>query len=393
MFATTTTLGAVSPTVVAPFLLPGPIHPPHPSRRLKRAKMLERNVRCIWRNTPSPPPEEKERILHERREKLRHKADKAAAAAADGARAPAPAANGRGSGAAATAAEDDEGLDPELLALARGNVPAEGTEAPPQGEELEDEVEAGISAREVELFRDWLVEQKRAAEEEAEQRRRQDEEEAMVGPAAPAGADGLGITADYGTHLMPGEGEAMAAYVKSGQRIPRRGEVGLDSDQIEAFERAGYVMSGSRHARMNAVRIRKENQVWPRGARAQSRATPRCRSPPQTPQRCCRDRHRRCCLALPPPSRHSVGHRPVPARAGVHCRGEGGAGHVQLRGEQAEGGQDSGGHAPPGAVHAGKRRRGGGTCSAAGLRPACAPGCEARRRRGRAGRPAAASSA
>jgi hypothetical protein len=54
----------------------------------------------------------------------------------------------------------------------------------------------------------------------------------------------------------------MAAYVQAGQRIPRRGEVGLDSKEIDQFEKAGYVMSGSRHARMNAVRIRKENQVY-----------------------------------------------------------------------------------------------------------------------------------
>merc|ERR1719183_2674385 len=54
----------------------------------------------------------------------------------------------------------------------------------------------------------------------------------------------------------------MAQYVQSGQRIPRRGEVGLSTDQIETFETLGYVMSGSRHRRMNAVRIRKENQVY-----------------------------------------------------------------------------------------------------------------------------------
>ena len=53
-----------------------------------------------------------------------------------------------------------------------------------------------------------------------------------------------------------GEGSAMAAFVQSGKRIPRRGEVGLDSEQIEKFEKAGFVMSGSRHSRMNAVRIR-----------------------------------------------------------------------------------------------------------------------------------------
>lgn len=53
----------------------------------------------------------------------------------------------------------------------------------------------------------------------------------------------------------------MAEFARQGQRIPRRGEVGLTSDQIESFEDIGYVMSGSRHSRMNAIRIRKENQV------------------------------------------------------------------------------------------------------------------------------------
>ncbi|KAL7308121.1 hypothetical protein PS15m_012015 [Mucor circinelloides] len=65
----------------------------------------------------------------------------------------------------------------------------------------------------------------------------------------------------YGSQLLPGEGSAMAAYVKEGKRIPRRGEIGLSGDQIAEFEKAGYVMSGSRHQRMNAVRLRKENQV------------------------------------------------------------------------------------------------------------------------------------
>ncbi|KAJ3126865.1 Golgi to ER traffic- protein [Nowakowskiella sp. JEL0407] len=65
----------------------------------------------------------------------------------------------------------------------------------------------------------------------------------------------------YGGDLLPGEATAIAAYVQSGKRIPRRGEIGLTSEQIESFENVGYVMSGSRHHRMNAVRIRKENQV------------------------------------------------------------------------------------------------------------------------------------
>jgi len=50
--------------------------------------------------------------------------------------------------------------------------------------------------------------------------------------------------------------------VQAGKRIPRRGEVGLTADEISHFEDLGYVMSGSRHSRMNAVRIRKENQVY-----------------------------------------------------------------------------------------------------------------------------------
>ncbi|KAG0312338.1 hypothetical protein BGZ97_011273 [Linnemannia gamsii] len=66
---------------------------------------------------------------------------------------------------------------------------------------------------------------------------------------------------NYGGALLAGEGSAMAAYVQDGKRIPRRGEIGLESNQIERYEDAGFVMSGSRHQRMNAVRVRKENQV------------------------------------------------------------------------------------------------------------------------------------
>lgn len=67
---------------------------------------------------------------------------------------------------------------------------------------------------------------------------------------------------DFGGALLPGEGAKMAAYVAGGKRIPRRGEIGLTSEEIEKYEGAGYVMSGSRHRRMEAVRLRKENQVY-----------------------------------------------------------------------------------------------------------------------------------
>jgi hypothetical protein len=62
--------------------------------------------------------------------------------------------------------------------------------------------------------------------------------------------------------MLPGEASAMAEYVKAGKRIPRRGEIGWKTDQIDDLERIGYVMSGNRHRRMTAVRERKEKQVF-----------------------------------------------------------------------------------------------------------------------------------
>lgn len=67
---------------------------------------------------------------------------------------------------------------------------------------------------------------------------------------------------EFGKALLPGEGAAMAAYVAEGKRIPRRGEIGFTSHEIERFEKQGYVMSGSRHRRMEAVRVRKESQIY-----------------------------------------------------------------------------------------------------------------------------------
>lgn len=61
--------------------------------------------------------------------------------------------------------------------------------------------------------------------------------------------------------MLPGEGSAIAKYAATGARIPRRGEVGIEAEAIQQFEKSGYVMSGNRHALMNAVRLRKENQV------------------------------------------------------------------------------------------------------------------------------------
>jgi len=88
-------------------------------------------------------------------------------------------------------------------------------------------------------------------------------ENVVVGPMPVSILEIQGTTTkDYGHALLPGEGDAMAQFVKDGKRIPRRGEIGLTSNEIVTFEDAGYVMSGSRHRRMEAVRLRKENQVY-----------------------------------------------------------------------------------------------------------------------------------
>jgi predicted RNA-binding protein with RPS1 domain len=91
-----------------------------------------------------------------------------------------------------------------------------------------------------------------------------DEEEGPMPLPNSNAASGGGAqdTAAYGSALLAGEGQAIAQYVQQNLRIPRRGEIGYSGDDIEGYEQSGYVMSGSRHARMNAVRIRKENQVY-----------------------------------------------------------------------------------------------------------------------------------
>lgn len=39
--------------------------------------------------------------------------------------------------------------------------------------------------------------------------------------------------------MLPGEASAMAAFIEEGVRIPRRGEIGLNPDEIESYEKAG----------------------------------------------------------------------------------------------------------------------------------------------------------
>ena len=91
-----------------------------------------------------------------------------------------------------------------------------------------------------------------------------EDQDEIVGPQPlqDANASSADPSLSYGKALLPGEGQAIAQYVQKNMRIPRRGEVGWQGPEIESLENLGYVMSGSRHSRMNAIRIRKENQVY-----------------------------------------------------------------------------------------------------------------------------------
>ena len=111
-----------------------------------------------------------------------------------------------------------------------------------------------------------LESESRAVSEIMFERKREEKREnsPVFGPQLPGGVDNSNAPSrmDYGSALLPGEGEAMAQFVADGKRIPRRGEIGLTSNEIESFEDVGFVMSGSRHRRMEAVRLRKENQIY-----------------------------------------------------------------------------------------------------------------------------------
>ncbi|GIL81895.1 hypothetical protein Vretimale_1471 [Volvox reticuliferus] len=215
-------------------------------RRLKRIKLAERNIKPFWRTTPSPPahssytpeiPRDYVLLL--------------GAAAL---------------GVAKEGPKPKRGRSPSPARQQPAPAAASGRAAstePPSNKEL-----LAIDQEEADLLKAWL-ELQHAAAEEAERQRREalaaeggTAEVDDVGPQLPETHRAAAAGGNFGGFLRPGEGERMAAYVASGKRIPRRGEVGLTSEQIEKFEGLGYIMSGSRHSRMNAIRLRKENQIY-----------------------------------------------------------------------------------------------------------------------------------
>lgn len=217
-------------------------------RRLKRLRMWEDSRWTLWRNTPSPPPGETPPDSSDSDDEE----EEAAAAAAQQQQQQ----NGGGS------MPPPPPRPPKVLTGHKAEDAARALRRQKEMEKHRKELEA-LEEQEVELFKAWYSDVEATKEAAEAALRAQQEEEAMVGPELPGARKAAGgLAGDYGGFLLPGEGDRMAQYVASGKRIPRRGEVGLSSDQIEHFEKLGYIMSGSRHSRMNAIRIRKENQIY-----------------------------------------------------------------------------------------------------------------------------------
>lgn len=229
------------------------MHRPEPSaeylehrrqeRNARRARWLEPTGKNVYELTPSPEPSENSQ------QQQRNDSDDDS-----------------------MLTEDEEELEQELAKL-RKNEKKERkrTKEREAAEALfsRDAPLQALFAEELKLLREYLDMVGSIVAQDEAKRKKEEEENAMVGPEplyTYEGATEAGmahsLAGHYGKNLMPGEGSAMAAYVASGQRIPRRGEVGLDAAQIESYERAGYVMSGNRHAKMNAIRERKEGQVY-----------------------------------------------------------------------------------------------------------------------------------
>ncbi len=155
--------------------------------------------------------------------------------------------------------DDDDSDDESEVDEGRGRAPSEEGAAIGQSDSAYEE--------KLKSLMDGMTEEERQEAREfaeAVQGHRQGEEEEEVGPMMPprSAQELVNKKVNYGGALMSGEGAAIAAFVQQNKRIPRRGEVGYSGDEIQNLEAEGFVMSGSRHQRMNAVRLRKENQVY-----------------------------------------------------------------------------------------------------------------------------------
>ncbi|CAG5113535.1 Oidioi.mRNA.OKI2018_I69.chr2.g7633.t1.cds [Oikopleura dioica] len=83
-----------------------------------------------------------------------------------------------------------------------------------------------------------------------------------IGPELPEAIKAAFETNMATKQAKPGQGVQLAEIIDEQSRIPRRGEVGHSEADIDHYENAGYIMSGNRHRRMEAVRLKKESQIY-----------------------------------------------------------------------------------------------------------------------------------
>lgn len=88
------------------------------------------------------------------------------------------------------------------------------------------------------------------------------EDSYSIGPELPEAIKAAFETNMVTKNAKAGEGVQLAEIIDEQSRIPRRGEVGHSEADIDHYENAGYIMSGNRHRRMEAVRLKKESQIY-----------------------------------------------------------------------------------------------------------------------------------
>ncbi|KAJ2498529.1 hypothetical protein GGH96_004253 [Coemansia sp. RSA 1972] len=100
------------------------------------------------------------------------------------------------------------------------------------------------------------------SDETSDERQSQDENsDSGIGPMPAQDYKPTISEHGLGSVQRSGDGLLSSGFIQSSDRIPRRGEIGMDLNKIEQWENAGYVMSGNRRSRVNDTQVHREGQV------------------------------------------------------------------------------------------------------------------------------------
>lgn len=224
--------------------------------RQSLAERLDRRVIDIWEPDPEPPSAEKDKDEdkkrdHKRRDKERHKDSRKSKH------------KSRDKKSRKSRRHDsDSSSDSEDSRDRRRHRDKKRKRDEKRRDDSDDGLEKNemlmddSKREEYELMQEMLAKKRKLAEVQAPV---VDQSEDTFGPLPMAH---VGLGKGYGAAMLPGEADGMAQFVQDNKRIPRRGEIGLTAEEIDSYEKLGYQMSGSRHRRMNAVRMRKEGQIY-----------------------------------------------------------------------------------------------------------------------------------